>query len=324
MPLPSTKTLRHQEILFSRLVEELTQVRIDDPERALQVGQRRRRRQKLSADGRLNLLAADYPARRVVRAGAQPLAMADRQDFLIRIVRILTADAADGVLATMDVLEELLLLHDLMSSHGLRPFLDEKVLIVSLNRAGLSGSAWEMEDPVTGPTPRQCADWKMDGVKMLWRYCESDRGSLATLRSCAQTITEANLVQMPFFLEPLPVVRTETGYKANTQADATAQLVGAATALGDSSRYVWLMLRYCPNFSMVAQSTTSPILLLGSESASADEYFNDMKEGLSAGHNVRGAIMGRSVLYPAEADPVDVSAIFHDLVHRVKASTSGD
>ncbi|HEY9791963.1 MAG TPA: hypothetical protein V6D22_16270 [Candidatus Obscuribacterales bacterium] len=267
-------------------------------------------------DGRLNILAADYPARRVVRAGDQPLAMADRQDFLIRIVRILSADAADGVMATMDVLEELLVLHDLMQARGLPAFLNEKLLIASLNRGGLSGSSWEMNDPPTGPTPTQCAEWRMDGVKMLWRFCESDQGSLSTLRHCAQAISEANSVQMPFFLEPLPVVPVDNGYKMNPSAEAFAQLVGAATALGDSSRYLWLMLRYCANFNVVAISTTLPILLLGGEAVSSDKYLSDIKDGLAAGHNVRGVMIGRSVLYAADQDPVDAAGIFHDLVHK--------
>ncbi len=36
--------------------------------------------------------------------------MADRRDLLARIVRILAAEAADGLLATMDLIEELLIL----------------------------------------------------------------------------------------------------------------------------------------------------------------------------------------------------------------------
>ncbi len=43
--------------------------------------------------------------------------------------------------------------------------LDGKVLIGSLNRGGLAGSAWELDDPITGPTPATCADWRLDGAK---------------------------------------------------------------------------------------------------------------------------------------------------------------
>jgi hypothetical protein len=162
----------------------------------------------------------------------------------------------------------------------------------------------------------------MDGVKMLWRYCESDQGSLATLRHCAQAITEANSVQMPFFLEALPVVPVDNGYKVNATAEAFAHLVPAATALGDSSRYLWLMLRYCPNFNLVAMSTTLPILLLGSEAVSSDKYLSDIKDGLSSGHNVRGAMIGRSVLYAPDQDPVDAAGVFHELVHRGPSAAS--
>ena len=313
--MPSLKTLRHQDVLFTRLVEELTQVRIDQPERALVVAQKRLRRTKLALDGRLALLEADHPARGIVSVGDQRLAMADRQDFLIRIVRILSASAADGVVATMDVIEELLLLHDLMQSRGLEPFLDEKVLIVSLNRGGLAGSTWEMDDPRTGPTPEQCAQLKMDGVKMLWRYCDSDKGSLKTLRCCAQAISEANSVKLPFFLEPLPMITNEAGTKLEQKAEALVPLVGAASALGDSSRYLWFLLPYCVDFGLVAGSTTLPILVLGSDSQGGANYLDNIKDGLASAHNVRGTMTGRNVLYAPEQDPVDAAAIVHELVH---------
>ena len=65
------------------------------------------------------------------------------------------------------------------------------------------------------------------------------------------------------FLEPLPVVETESGFKVVKTAEALAKIVGVASALGDSSRYLWLKLPYCENYEVVARSTTLPILLLG-------------------------------------------------------------
>ena len=318
--MPSLKTLRHQEVLFSRLFEELTELRVNEPERPLQIALKRKRRKRLTDNGRLNIIAADHPARGVVKAGNDAMAMADRQDLLTRIVRILTAEAADGVMATMDVIEELLLLHDLVPRLGLPPFLNDKLLLVSLNRGGISGSCWELDDPVTGPGPAACARWKMDGVKMLWRSCNSDTGSLTTMRACAQAITEAAAVQLPFFLEPLPVEKSEGKYKVTKQAQTLAQLVGVASALGDSSRYLWLKLPYCANFAVVAQATTLPILLLGGETADTAKFFAELKEGLATAHNVRGTMIGRNVLYPDPLDPVDVAATVHELVHRSTAA----
>lgn len=314
--MPSVKTLRHQEVLFARLFEELTQVRVAEPDRCLHIAAKRRRRRQFAPDGKLNIVAADHPARRVLRANKEPLAMADREEFLMRLVRILSADAADGVMATMDVLEELLLLHDLMEQKGLPRFLDEKVMIVSLNRGGLNGTRWELDDPITGPMPSACHAWKLDGVKMLLRVCDEDDASLKTMKHCAQAITDANKAKIPFFLEPLPVVRTDAGFTIKKTPEALSQLVGVATALGDSSRYLWLKLPYCEDFGRVAQATTAPILLLGGESGDTSQFLQEIRDGMSSHHNVRGTMVGRNVLYPKDEDPVDVAAMVHETVHR--------
>ncbi len=317
--MPSLRTLRHQEIQFGRIFEELTQLRLQDPDRALQVAVKRRRRRQISApDSRLHILTADHPARRVLRANSDPLAMADREDFLTRLMRVLSADAADGVMATMDVLEELLLLNDLMEQKGLPAFLDEKVMIVSLNRGGLNGTRWELNDPVTGPHPAHCHAWKMDGVKMLLRVADDDESCLQTMQHCAEAIMQANQFKLPFFLEPLPVVRTEAGFAVKKNAESLAQLVGVATALGDSSRNLWLKLPYCENFTRVAQSTTAPILLVGSEGSNTEEFLQEIRSGMSAHHNVRGAMVGRNVLYPKDEDPIDVATSVHEVVHKAQ------
>ena len=317
--MPSIKTLRHQEVLFARIFEELTHSRVHEPERALRVAKKRVRRRQIAPDGKLNIIAADHPARRVLRANSEPLAMADREDFLTRLVRILSADAVDGVMATMDVLEELMLLHDLMQHRGMAGFLDDKIMIASLNRGGLNGTRWELDDPITGPHPSQATAYRLDGVKMLLRIADDDESSLRTMEHCARAISEANACKMPFFLEPLPVVRTDAGFTIKKTPEALAQIVGVATALGDSSRNLWLKLPYCENFQRVAQATTVPILLLDGDSTDVTQVVAQIKESLSANHNVRGAMIGRNVLYPKDLDPVDVALTIHEAVHKSPA-----
>jgi hypothetical protein len=82
-------TFSSAEFLPSSVMEDLIKSRVDDPDRALRVAQRRRRRGRLAPGGRLNIVATDHPARRVTKIGDRPLAMADRQDLLARIVRVL-------------------------------------------------------------------------------------------------------------------------------------------------------------------------------------------------------------------------------------------
>ncbi len=102
----------------------------------------------------------------------------------------------------------------------------------------------------------------MDGAKILLRLCDAEPDSLKTLLATVKAITELNAVGLPMFLESLPVVKTEGGYKVMKTAEDLARTAGAASAMGDSSRYLWLKLPYCENYEMVARATTLPILLL--------------------------------------------------------------
>lgn len=305
------------DFLPAAAVARLTEMRVNDPERPLRAAKQRKRRDRLAPDGRLNVLAADHPARRVTNIGGDPLAMADRRDFLARVARVLMSDLVDGVMATMDVLEDLLTLHDLVREAGGKAFLDEKVLVVSLNRGGLAQSAWEMDDPSTGPGPVACARWNLDGAKFLLRIADAERDSLKTMLGASTVITEMNALGLPTFLEPLPVVRGENGYKVVKTAEALAKIVGVASALGDSSRYLWLKLPYCEGYERVAAATTLPILLLGGESAGNPRPFlTEVSLGLAAAANVRGALVGRNVIYPGDEDPLAVAEAVGAIVHR--------
>ena len=102
-------------------------MRVSDPECSSRVAMTRKRRGKLTLDGKLNILAADHPARRVTKVGDDPLRMADRHGYLARIVRVLQSDVVDGVMATMDVLEDLLILHHLILEAGGPALLDDRV-----------------------------------------------------------------------------------------------------------------------------------------------------------------------------------------------------
>ena len=68
------------------------------------------------------------------------MAMADRRSLLARLVEALHHPDVDGVLGTPDVIEELLLLGAL----------EDKVVIGSMNRGGLDGATWTMDDRFTG------------------------------------------------------------------------------------------------------------------------------------------------------------------------------
>lgn len=302
--------------LTGAVMAAITEARVSDPDCAWRAAQQRVRRERLAPDGKLAILAADHPARRVTKVGSNPIAMADRRDYLARIVRVLGAGGIDGLMATMDLIEDLLILDSLVAARGGKKLTDGKVLIGSLNRGGLAGTAWELDDPLTGATVKSCSEWRLDGAKLLLRIGDSDAGSLKTMLMSAQAVNECNALRLPMFLEPLPVVKTEAGWTVQKEAAALAKIASVASALGDSSRYMWLKLPYAPNYEVVARSTTLPILLLGGESAGDPAPFlRELGSAMSAGPNVRGALVGRNVLYPGDEDPLAMGTAVGGIIH---------
>ena len=88
------------------------------------------------------LVAADHPARGALGVRGAGAAMASRSDLLDRLVTALERPGVDGVLGTPDVLDDLLLLGAL----------DGKVAIGSMNRGGLQGASFELDDRFTAYT----------------------------------------------------------------------------------------------------------------------------------------------------------------------------
>jgi hypothetical protein len=305
-----------QQFFSDTLLARLTDTRVNDPDFAWRAAQVRVLRERPAPSGKLNLLAADHPARNVTKVGQQPLAMADRRDYLARILRVLSSQRVDGIMATMDILEDLLSIDAFLRAASAPTLLDHRLLIASLNRGGLAGSSWELNDPMTGATPATCRAWRLDGAKVLLRVDASEPASLKTLLASAQAISECNALRLPMFLEPLPVTKIDKGYVVVKTAEALAQLAGVASALGDSSRYLWLKLPHCDGYETVVRSTTLPILLLGGESAGDPAPFlSQLAAALSAGPNVRGALVGRNVLYPGDEDPLGMAEAAGGIVH---------
>ncbi len=179
------KNFRKENVISKEQFQRVTEIRVDNPERIVEIAQKRNQQRKIAPAGKLNIVAADHPARGSIAVGDDPFAMGDRHDLLARLVYVLQSDWMDGVLGGMDLLEELLILHNLMNKTG-TGFLDNKVMIASLNRGGYPGAAWELNDPITGTDATTCRQMNLDGAKMLFRMEPGSRDSLQTMMACVQ------------------------------------------------------------------------------------------------------------------------------------------
>ncbi|MFI7066719.1 deoxyribose-phosphate aldolase [Kribbella sp. NPDC050124] len=255
--------------------------------------ERRRPGRLLSERGTMFLLAADHPARGALTVGGDALAMSDRRSLLARIVAALEHPDVDGVLGTPDVVEELLLLGAL----------DGKVVIGSMNRGGLDGATWTMDDRFTAYDAAQLAACRLDGGKMLLRMDDRDPATATTIESCAQAVSELAQQGLMAMVEPLPYQRREDGSLVlckNTRDLARA--VTVASGLGTTSAYTWLKLPACDEPEVVFGATTLPCVVLGGVPGPDPEQ--DLRSwGRSLTHPaVRGLVVGRALLYPADGD----------------------
>jgi DhnA family fructose-bisphosphate aldolase class Ia/sugar phosphate isomerase/epimerase len=254
------------------------------------------------------IIAADHPARRVTNVGADELAMGDRQQYLGRIIRVLMLDEIDGVMTTPDIMDDLFILNYLHKAKGGKSFLDNKILIGCTNRGGISGSTYEMDDVVTAYSIDDIKSRGLDGAKMMFRLdleTNMARYSQKTLELCSKMIRQCNKIDIPVFLEPLPVERMRDGhYRVKMNADDLIKTIGVATALGGQSSNIWLKVPYVDDYEYVVRSTSNPILMLGGASTgNPTDILENFEKGKGAGKNVKGCLVGRNLLFPGYDDP---------------------
>ena len=194
-----------QAYLPRELYEAITDVRVRQPAFADSEADRRARRRTPAPDGKLVILAADHPGRASLKIQDDPVAMADRHELLARILRVLSHPGVDGVMSTPDLVEDLLILGGLIRERGGQSPLDDRLLVGCMNRGGLPGSVWEMDDRFTGFTTRRMLVLGMDGGKFMVRIDPTDRGSLTTIEGCVRAINELAEV------EPALVPRASAG-----------------------------------------------------------------------------------------------------------------
>ncbi|HNZ38457.1 MAG TPA: TIM barrel protein [Candidatus Latescibacteria bacterium] len=317
---PSGYAFRSHRFFPEAALARVNEIRVEQPELVEELLSVRPRREKLTPDGRLTILAADHPARNVTQVGDDPVAMGNRLDYLGRIMRVLVASEIDGLMATSDVIDDVVLADYVLQECGKPSVLEKRLLIASMNRTGLAGAEYEMMDKMSSyRSAKRIAQMNLDGAKLLLRISapdKYDRYVLQTMDWCAEAIEQCNDLKLPVFLEPLPVERTETGYRTIKQPDPMIRVIGVAQALSHSTARTWLKIPYTAEFDRVAKATTLPLLLLGGE-ATARPWLTveEFVRGLGAGANVRGALVGRNVLFPGDEDPAVVAQAIHSVVH---------
>jgi hypothetical protein len=194
-------------------------------------------------------------------------------------VTALQRPGVTGVLGTPDILEDLLLLDAL----------DGKVVFGSMNRGGLAGASWTLDDRFTGYDAPSIAASRFEGGKMLLRLDPNDARTAPTLEACAYAISELAERKLVALVEP---------FWSDTSAEGAMKAIGIASALGTTSAYTWLKVPVVEKMKRVLASSTLPMLVLGGAGPAA---FDAWEKALKS-PTVRGLVVGRSLLYPVGDD----------------------
>jgi DhnA family fructose-bisphosphate aldolase class Ia len=272
---------------------ELIEARIKNPASLQKALKNRVRRTVAGKDGKLLLLAADHTARGIIAAGNNPTAIADRYLLLDKLIRGLAVAGVDGVMASADILEELAWLG----------VLDEKVAIGTMNRGGIIGATWELDDRLTAYDAEHIKSMGLDGGKTLLRIDETDPGVARTIEMVANVTTQLAELELVSMIEPLPYMKNANGRAVlDPSEEKLIKVVSIASGLGSSSAFTWLKIPAPTNPEKVAAATSCPILLLGGDPGSNwEEVFANWEKALTV-PNIRGLVPGRALLYGEELD----------------------
>jgi DhnA family fructose-bisphosphate aldolase class Ia len=241
------------------------------------------------------ILAADHRARAVVTTE-------NWADFFGSLAQALPS--CDGILATAQPLSGLAEAGHLTAAH--RTYL-------SINRTGLAGSAFELDDRLVASVPRAAADgWS--GVKHMTRIDMDDPVTASALELLGQVLEQANAAGLEALVEPLlwdqGRIRRDT--EAIVLASVIAHDIGApvlkvpvpAVAPGAERQQA---------VARVVASVSVPVLFLGGPRTAAGrapvlDEVRDVMEGGGA-----GMAMGRTIYQ--DPDPAEAAGLVHDLVH---------
>ena len=277
-------------------ITDLPRVRATRPQAIAEAASRRARRPLLGERGRMMIVAADHPARGALGAGPNPMAMANRADLLERLSIALHRPGVDGVLGTPDVLEDLLLLGAL----------EDKVVIGSMNRGGISGASFELDDRFTGHRATDIERLRFDAGKLLLRIDPDDAGSLETMTGAARAVNALAERGLTAMVEPFLSTRDSSGALRNDlSADAITRAIAIASGIGGTSAHTWLKVPVVDDLDEVGRvlaSTTLPTVLLGGDPGpEPDTTYDRWRKALQL-PNVYGLVVGRTLLYPADDD----------------------
>ncbi|MEO7586419.1 MAG: hypothetical protein ABIS84_00165 [Arachnia sp.] len=273
------------------LIEQLSSTRFAEPE-AVAAALARRVPAVRKPGEPLMVVAADHAARGAFAAGSDLTAMSSREELLARVCVALSRPGVNGFLGTPDMVEDLALLGAL----------DGKTVFGSMNRSGLGGSVFEVDDRMTAFDAAGIVASGLDGGKMLLRIDPSDPATSPMLERAAGAVTDLAAAHKVALVEPFMSARRGGALVNDLDPDAVMRSLAIASGLGRTSAHTWLKVPCVADMERVMTATSLPCLLLGGEvSEDLDASLRHWRDALRI-PNVKGLVIGRALLFPRGGD----------------------
>jgi DhnA family fructose-bisphosphate aldolase class Ia len=242
------------------------------------------------------VLAADHRARGV-------MTIENYDEFFGALAQALPS--CDGILATAQPLAGLAAAGHITAAH--RTYL-------SINRTGLAGSAFELDDRLVASVPRAAADgWT--GIKHMTRIDMTDPSSSAALELLGQVLEQARDAALDALIEPLVWRdgRVARDPDSVVQAAVIAHDIGAPVIKVPVPAVPPGRERQAAVARVVA-SVGVPVLFLGGPvgDGGRSPVLEEVRDVMEGGGS--GMAMGRT-LYQ-DPDPAEVAGLVSALVHQ--------
>lgn len=274
------------------LIRRLAELRFHQPEAFAEALATREQGALPQDRSKALFVAADHPGRNSLAAGGDQMAMADREDYLQRCITALSRPGVTGFLGTPDMVEDLTVLGAL----------DGKVVLGSMNRSGLAGGRFAVDDRVTAYDPAGIVASRLDGGKMLLRIDLDDPATPAMLERAGRLVSELAAAGKIAVIEPFMATSSPEGPVHALDADNIIRSITIASALGNTSARTWLKIPCTADVARTVAATTLPCLMLGGD-VPDDPYaaVTSWRDAL-AQPNAMGLVLGRSLLFPRDGD----------------------
>jgi len=241
------------------------------------------------------ILAADHRARGVVT-------IENYREYVEALVHALPA--CDGILATAQPLA------DLADGGHLAP---RHRTYLSLNRTGLAGSVFELDDRLVASVPRAGADgWT--GVKHMTRIDMEDHATSPALELLGRVLEQARSAALEALIEPLM-------WEGRVARDTESIVLAAVVAHDMGAPVIKVPVpAVAPGaerqraVARVVASVGVPVLFLGGPLGAAGRppVLDEVRDVMDGGGS--GMAIGRAVYQ--DPDPAEMAGLVAELVHQ--------